>query len=44
MLELVKFAKRNGKEAIILETHKNWFDKSPVKSFELSAKFLNKYV
>ncbi|MFS0880580.1 sugar phosphate isomerase/epimerase family protein [Metabacillus niabensis] len=44
LLELVEFAKRNGVEAIILETHKNWIDKSPVKSFELSAKFLNKYV
>lgn len=33
-----------GVEAIILESHKNWVDKSPVKSLEVSARFLNKYV
>lgn len=44
LLELIEFAKKSGVEAIILETHKNWIDHSPVKSFELSAKFLNKYV
>lgn len=41
---LVETAKKNGVEAIILESHKNWVDKSPVKSFELSAEFLNKHV
>ena len=28
-------------EAVILESHRNWIDKSPVKSFERSAEFLN---
>ena len=41
---LVETAKKNGVEAIILESHKNWVDKSPVKSFEVSAEFLNKHV
>ncbi len=30
-------------EAVILESHRNWIDKSPVKSFQLSADFLNRY-
>ncbi len=29
-------------DAIILESHKNWVDKSPVKSLQVSAEFLNK--
>lgn len=41
---MVDVAKKNGVEAIILETHKNWVDKSPIKSFQLSADFMNKYV
>lgn len=43
-LDLRKFvtiAKANGVEAVILESHKNWVEKSPVKSFQLSAEFLN---
>ena len=31
----------NGVEAVVLESHKNWIDKDPVKSLELSAKWLN---
>lgn len=30
-----------GIDAVILESHRNWVDKSPVKSFERSAEFLN---
>lgn len=30
-------------EAVILESHRNWIDKSPVKSLELSAKWLNEH-
>ena len=30
--------------AIILESHKNWLDNSPIRSLERSAIFLNKYV
>ncbi|MGQ4667694.1 hypothetical protein ACUIJN_18025 [Metabacillus halosaccharovorans] len=44
LLELIAIAKKNGVEAIILETHKNWVDKSPIKSFQLSAEFLNKHI
>lgn len=33
-------AKELGVEAVILESHRNWIEKSPVKSFECSARFL----
>lgn len=33
-------AKELGVEAVILESHRNWIKKSPVKSFECSARFL----
>jgi hypothetical protein len=33
-------ALQNGIEAVVLESHKNWIDKDPVKSLELSAKWL----
>ncbi len=42
--EMVKIAKENGVDAVVLESHKNWADKSPVKSFQLSAEFMNQYV
>lgn len=42
--KLVEIAKRNGVDAVILESHKNWAEKSPVKSFQLSAEFMNQYV
>ena len=38
---LINTAKECCVEAIILESHKNWIDNNPVKSLELSAKFLN---
>lgn len=38
---LVEQAKKAGIEAVVLESHRNWIDKSPVKSFQVSAKFLN---
>ncbi len=44
LTEMVKVAKDNGVDAVVLESHKNWIDKSPVKSFQLSAEFMNKYV
>ena len=34
-------AKANGTQAVVLESHKNWIDKDPVKSLELSAEWLN---
>ncbi len=36
-------AKKNGIDAVILESHKNWTDNDPVKSLQISAKFLNKH-
>ena len=33
-------ADESGIEAIVLESHRNWIDKDPVKSLELSAKWL----
>jgi len=41
---LLEQAKIAGCEAVILESHRNWIDKSPVKSFQLSAKYLNERV
>lgn len=41
---LVAQAKENGCEAVILESHRNWIEGSPVKSFQLSAQFLNEQV
>lgn len=37
-------AKENGCEAVILESHRNWIDGDPIKSFALSAQFLNEQV
>lgn len=36
-------AKALGVEAVILESHRNWIEKSPVKSFEKSAAFMKKH-
>jgi sugar phosphate isomerase/epimerase len=41
---LIESAKKNGVKAIILETHRNWIDNSPVKSFQWSAEFLKKHI
>lgn len=38
---LAEQARENGVEAVILESHRNWIDNSPVKSMELSVKWLN---
>ncbi len=38
------FALENGVEAVVLESHKNWIDKDPVKSLELSAQWLKERV
>lgn len=44
LVELVRIAKRYGVEAVILESHRNWAEGSPVKSFQLSAAFMNAHV
>ena len=41
---LLAQAKENGCEAVILESHRNWIDKNPVKSLQLSAEYLNERV
>lgn len=40
---LTEQAKQAGVEAVVLESHRNWVDKSPIKSFQVSAKFLNEH-
>ena len=42
--ELLAQAQTVNVDAIVLETHKNWVDKSPVKSLELSAAWLRDHV
>ncbi|MFC4304335.1 sugar phosphate isomerase/epimerase family protein [Cohnella boryungensis] len=41
---LVSTAKSCGVQAVILETHTNWVEDSPIKSLQLSAAFMNEYV
>ena len=41
---MVEQATENGCDAVILESHRNWINGDPIKSFELSAQFLNKQV
>ena len=46
-LELEKMkdiAQENGVEAIVLESHKNWINKDPIQSIELSARWLNQHI
>lgn len=38
---MTEIAKENGIEAVILESHRNWIEGSPVKSLQLSAQWLN---
>lgn len=37
---LSAIAIKNGVEGVILETHKNWVDKDPIKSLQVSAKYM----
>lgn len=39
---LLVLAKENGVEDVILESHKNWIEKDPVRSLEVSARWLNR--
>ena len=38
---LAEQAKRANVEAVVLESHRNWVEKTPVKSSQVSAEFLN---
>ena len=40
---MAEVAKENGIEAVILESHRNWIENSPVKSLQLSGKWLNEH-
>ena len=42
--ELVEQALAVDVDAIVLETHKNWVDKSPIKSLEVSGAWLQEHV
>lgn len=44
LLPMVEQAKAVDVDAVILESHRNWVEKSPVKSFQRSADFLEKYI
>lgn len=39
---LLLIAGENGVEDVVLESHRDWIDKDPVKSLELSSSWLNK--
>ena len=41
---MVEQALAVGVDAVILETHKNWVEGSPVKSLEVSSEFMNKNI
>ena len=41
---LAEQANENGCEAVILESHRNWINGSPVESLQVSAEFLNRQV
>lgn len=40
---LFEIALKKGTKGIILETHKNWIDNDPIKSFQVSAEYLQKH-
>ena len=37
---LSEIAIRNGVEGVVLETHKNWLDKDPIKSLQVSSEYM----
>ncbi len=44
LVSLLEQAKAVPVDAVILESHKNWLDGSPIKSFQKSAEFLNQHL
>lgn len=44
LVDLIATAEKDSVKAIILETHRNWIDDSPVKSFWISSTFLKKHM
>ena len=41
---LSDIALKNGINAVVLESHKNWIDKDPVKSLKVSARWLKEHM
>ena len=41
LVSMVTQAQKVKVDAVILESHKNWVDNSPLRSLEVSAQFLN---
>ena len=37
---LLETAMQSGVQTVVLESHKNWIDRDPLRSLELSAKWL----
>lgn len=44
LVELAAFAQSVNVDAVILESHKNWIDKSPIASLQKSVAFMKKYI
>lgn len=44
LIALIEQALKVETSAVILESHKNWVDKSPIASLQKSAEFMNQYV
>lgn len=42
--QLIGIALLENVDAVVLESHKNWSEKSPLRSMEISAEFMKKYV
>ena len=42
LIGLKEIAAQNGVETVVLESHRNWIDRDPVKSLEVSAEWLKK--
>lgn len=43
LAEWAALAEQNGVEAVVLESHRNWVDRSPIKSMQHSAVWLNRH-
>lgn len=44
LIKLLEIAKGYEVDSVILESHRNWIDKSAIRSFQVSAEFLNQYI
>ena len=44
LISMLEQAKMAGTQAVILESHKNWIDKSPIRSLEISGEYLKRHL